>query len=225
MPAMAGRPLLDMPIRPLLKRKGVVVAVVPRQASTPPTRSELKRRLISTVRKPLHTRKEARVQTTILEVGGMLSVLDPQGVEKQLKRMPGVHAASVNIATNTAVIEYDETITNVEALRAKITECGFHCRGEMLPHHTCAVTPTASVAVTEHVDPATKRVHHATVSAPRTSAVDAGHERRFARPPSPTISHGMAHEMGHGAGMDMQQRPWPRHRACRRLARSEGRQG
>jgi P-type Cu2+ transporter len=144
------------------------------------------------------------VQTTILEVGGMLSVLDPQGVEKQLKRMPGVRATSVNIATNTAVIEYDETITNVEALRAKITECGFHCRGEVLPHHICVVTPTASVAVTEHVDPATKRVHHATVSAPRTSAVDAGQERRAARAPSPAISHGMAHEMGHGAGMDMQ---------------------
>ena len=49
----------------------------------------------------------------------MLSVLDFLGVEKQLKRLPGVHAATVNIATNTAVVEYDETITNVEALRAK----------------------------------------------------------------------------------------------------------
>ena len=54
----------------------------------------------------------------------MLSVLDPQGVEKQLQRMPGVRVASVNIATNTAVIEYDEAVTNVEALRIKITECG-----------------------------------------------------------------------------------------------------
>jgi hypothetical protein len=32
----------------------------------------------------------------------MLSVLDFLGVEKRLKRMPGVHTASVNIATNTA---------------------------------------------------------------------------------------------------------------------------
>ena len=67
----------------------------------------------------------------------MLSVLDFLGVEKQLKRLPGVHAATVNIATNTAVVEYDETITDVEALRAKIIDCGFYCCGELLPEHLC----------------------------------------------------------------------------------------
>ena len=77
------------------------------------------------------------MKKAILEVGGMLSVLDFLGVEKRLKRMPGVHSASVNIATNTAVVKYDETVTDVEALRAKITDCGFHCRGEALPKHIC----------------------------------------------------------------------------------------
>jgi Cu2+-exporting ATPase len=142
------------------------------------------------------------VQTTILDVGGMLSVLDPQGVEKQLQRMPGVRAASVNIATNTAVIEYDETVIDVEALRAKIIECGFHCQGEVLPHHTCAVTPTASVTVIERVDPATKRVHHVTAEAQRASDRPAAHESH--RASAPAMSHDMAHEMGHGSGMDMQ---------------------
>src|SRR5581483_10475450 len=144
------------------------------------------------------------MQTTVLEVGGMLSVLDPQGVEKQLKRMPGVHTASVNIATNTAVIGYDEAVANVEALRTKITECGFHCQGEVLPHHTCAVLPTSSPAVTEHVDAATKRVHHTTAPAPKASGVHARHERRAAPTRAPAMSHDMAQEMGHGAGMDMQ---------------------
>jgi P-type Cu2+ transporter len=73
----------------------------------------------------------------VLEVGGMLSVLDFLGVEKQLKRMPGVLSARVNIATNTAVVEYDETVTDVEALRAKIIDCGFYCCGEVLPNHLC----------------------------------------------------------------------------------------
>src|SRR6516165_12609511 len=77
------------------------------------------------------------MKKAILEVGGMLSVLDFLGVEKQLKRMPGVHSAPVNIATNTAVVEYDETITDVEALRAKIIDCGFYCCGELLPEHLC----------------------------------------------------------------------------------------
>jgi P-type Cu2+ transporter len=79
----------------------------------------------------------AGMRTTILEVGGMLSVLDFLGVEKRLKCVPGVHAASVNIATNTAVVQYDEIITNVGELRANIIGCGFHCGGEVLPKHIC----------------------------------------------------------------------------------------
>ena len=77
------------------------------------------------------------MKRAVLEVGGMLSVLDFLGVEKQLKRMPGVHAATVNIASNTAVIEYDETVTNVDALSSRIIDCGFHCGGEVLPRHVC----------------------------------------------------------------------------------------
>ena len=79
------------------------------------------------------------MKKAILEVGGMLSVLDFLGVEKQLKRMPGVHAATVNIATNTAVVEYDEKVTSAEALRAAIIHCGFHCCGEVLPRHVCKI--------------------------------------------------------------------------------------
>jgi Cu2+-exporting ATPase len=77
------------------------------------------------------------MKRAVLEVGGMLSVLDFLGVEKQLKRMPGVHSATVNIATNTAAVEYDETITDVEVLRNKIIDCGFYCCGEVLPEHLC----------------------------------------------------------------------------------------
>jgi Cu2+-exporting ATPase len=83
------------------------------------------------------------MKKTVLEVGGMLSVLDPRAVENPLKRLPGVHAVSVNIATNTAVIEYDEKVINVDTLQAKITECGFHCRGEVLPKHVCGTAPSS----------------------------------------------------------------------------------
>jgi len=77
------------------------------------------------------------MKNAVLEVGGMLSILDFLGAEKQLKRMPGVHSATVNIATSTAVVEYDETVTDVEALRGKIIDCGFYCCGEVLPTHLC----------------------------------------------------------------------------------------
>lgn len=77
------------------------------------------------------------MKRAVLEVSGMLSVLDFLGVEKHLKRLPGVHSATVNIASNTAVVDYDETITDVRALRAKIVDCGFYCCGEILPKHLC----------------------------------------------------------------------------------------
>lgn len=77
------------------------------------------------------------MKKVILDVCDMLSVLDFLGIENQLRRVPGVHAVTVNIATDTAVVEYDENITNVEALRAKIIDCGFYCGGEALPRHIC----------------------------------------------------------------------------------------
>jgi P-type Cu2+ transporter len=81
------------------------------------------------------TMKSLNMKKAILEVGGMLSVLDFLGVEKRLKRTAGVLSASVNIATNTAVVAYDDKVTSAEALRAEIIDCGFHCQGEVLPKH------------------------------------------------------------------------------------------
>jgi cation transport ATPase len=65
------------------------------------------------------------MKTTVLEVGGMLSVLDHRGVEKRLKDMSGVKAASVNIATGDAVVEYEEALpTSNRSARRCINICG-----------------------------------------------------------------------------------------------------
>ena len=77
------------------------------------------------------------MRRAILDVGGKLLVLDFLGIEKRLKDVPGVRAASVNIATNTAVVDYGERITSIEALPTKIIDCGFQCCGEVLPVHVC----------------------------------------------------------------------------------------
>jgi Cu2+-exporting ATPase len=146
------------------------------------------------------------MKTTVLEVGGMLSVLDHRGVEKQLKGISGVNAASVNIATSNAVVEYDETITNVEALRAKIIECGYHCRGEVLPNHVCEVPLAATRAMEHggygHAEHSIDHAPHAEGPAPKPSGAHAAHTQGAA--PAPAMSHDMAHEMGHGPGMDME---------------------
>ena len=81
------------------------------------------------------------MKTATLDAGGMLSMLDYQAVEKQLGRMPGVQRATASIASNSATVEYDETITSVAALKDKINECGFHCTGQIMPKHVCEPRP------------------------------------------------------------------------------------
>ena len=81
------------------------------------------------------------MKTATLDAGGMLSMLDYQAVEKQLGRVPGVQRATASIASNSATVEYDETITSVAALKDKINECGFHCTGQIMPKHVCEPRP------------------------------------------------------------------------------------
>jgi Cu2+-exporting ATPase len=117
------------------------------------------------------------VKTATLDVGGMLSMLDYRGVEKQLARMPGVHHAAASVASNSVTVDYDETVTTAAALKDRINECGYHCTGLIMPRHVCA--PHAA-----HMPPAKP----AAGKAPAPAA----------------MPHEMADEMGHGAGMDMQ---------------------
>src|SRR5262245_51955672 len=81
------------------------------------------------------------MKTATLDVGGMLSLLDYQAVEKQLGWIPGVQRATANVASNSVTVEYDETVTSVAGLKAKISECGFHCTGQIMPKHVCEPRP------------------------------------------------------------------------------------
>jgi Cu2+-exporting ATPase len=149
---------------------------------------------------PSSSEERSRVKTSILDVGGMLSVLDPLGVEKTLRAMPGVHAASVNIAAGTALVKHDDHVTSVDALRATIIDCGFHCHGEALPKHICAPRKSAPETV-EHAH-AEHLADTETVDRLRPEP-HAAHTHGGAS--APAASRLMSHEMGHGAGMDMQE--------------------
>jgi copper chaperone CopZ len=144
------------------------------------------------------------MKTATLDVGGMLSVLDYRGVEKQLGRIPGVQRATASIASSSVTVEYDETVTTVAALKDKINECGFHCTGQIMPRHVCGPGPGSPDALLKQV--ASKRVEP-TGRVAHELHIPAGHAPA-ATPATPTsampMSHDMAHEMGHGAGMDMQ---------------------
>lgn len=133
--------------------------------------------------------------TTTIDVEQFFDVLDPLVVEKRLRRLPGVTSVAVNFAAGTATVGFDERRISLETIQTEVSACGFHCRGEVVPRHQCVPNETT-------IPPAHRAAphHH-----------DSGHPGHGAHPAARTpdkampISHdAMAHEMGHGAGMDMQ---------------------
>jgi Cu2+-exporting ATPase len=144
------------------------------------------------------------MKTVTLDVGGMQSILDYQGVEKQLGRLPEVRRVAASVASNSVTVEYDETVTSVKALRDKIKQCGFHCTGQVMPKHVCE--PRGGYAPDHEL-----LLESADIGVPVAGA-PAAHEHRadVAHPPAGPAAgmpmpHDVAHEMGHGAGMDMRE--------------------
>ena len=128
------------------------------------------------------------MKTSILEVGGLLSVLSARGVEKQLAKLPGVGKAEVNYIAGSATVTYDEAAIDLKTIKARIHECGYHCAGEQLPKHVCEPgDPPGEAAVAGMPGHAEHTRAAVTEHAGHAGAKDE-----------------MAHEMGHGGGMDMQ---------------------
>ena len=132
------------------------------------------------------------MKTSIIEVSGLVSALSARGVEKQVARLPGVERVEVNYAAGSATVVYDETQLDLQTLKTRVRECGYHCGGELVPKHLCAPQDPSPIAAA----PAAMAGH----AAPETAA-HAGHAKPAARIGEMDST---AHEMGHGAGMDMQ---------------------
>ena len=143
------------------------------------------------------------MKTSTVEVGGLVSSLSAAGVQRRIATLPGVHHVDVNYVAGSATVHYDETKTSLEDIRRRIIDCGYHCRGEMLPAHVCpperhAGTHAgheghaghAATAVTPEAAPAAARAEH---------AAHVGHGAEAAHRMSD-----MMHDMGHAPGMSMQ---------------------
>jgi P-type Cu2+ transporter len=113
------------------------------------------------------------MKTANLEVKGLFEELDHLGVEKRIGALPGVLRAHASPTSGSATVHYDAGITDEAKLREAVRECGYHCRGEMAPTHVC-----------KFAEP----------------DLHAAHAKHAAQPGA---KDEMAHEMGHGAGMDM----------------------
>lgn len=138
-------------------------------------------------------------RTVTIEVGGLLSVLSARGVEKQLARLPGVYHADVNYVGGSATVVYDESVIDIKTIKEWVRDCGYHCAGEMLPKHVCAPEDPAAAAGEIAFAPSVHAGHvHEDDAARAGQAMPAEHAAPAGK------ADAMAHEMGHGAGMDMQ---------------------
>jgi len=171
------------------------------------------------------------MKTATIDVGGLLSPLCAQGVEKQLCKMPGVKRADVNFVSGSVTVEHDESVTTLDRIKRCIRDCGYRCSGEMLPEHVCTPgDPPGNAGTAAVVLPNGHSGHkgharhpHSASLASTKPAKHAGHVaampgrgRRAGSAAQPAgtgrgahAGHAegmdaMAHEMGHGAGMDMQ---------------------
>ncbi|MGD9967584.1 MAG: heavy metal translocating P-type ATPase [Hyphomonadaceae bacterium] len=117
-----------------------------------------------------------RTETLVLD--DVVTPLDPQVIERSLKRERGVTGASAHFGSGTVTVEFDPQMTTIEELREVVTACGFHCRGVALPAHLCP----HEGSIHEHA-----------------------HGEAAAHTPGKAAHDEMAHEMGHSAGMDMAQ--------------------
>jgi Cu2+-exporting ATPase len=135
------------------------------------------------------------MKTTTVEVGGLLSPLSVRGVEKRLLAIPGVKRADVSYVSGSATVEYDEAVVALGTIKARVRECGYHCRGELVPKHVCQPgDPPAEAAAVMPIPAHAGQAEHAAHARKGTPALRAEHPAKDE----------MAHEMGHGAGMDMQ---------------------
>lgn len=145
------------------------------------------------------------MKTTVIDVRDLLSPLSALGVEKQLVKMPGIKQADVNSVSGSARVVYDETVTGLSAIKAKVRECGHHCGGELVP--PILSEPDHSPGNTQVMAEPAK-----VTAVPATPPAPAQHPQHTEHPGTAPIAQSadhadmdsMGHEMGHGAGMDMQ---------------------
>ena len=86
------------------------------------------------------------MKTSVIEVHDMLSVLTVDQVEKRICRVPGVESATVNYATGSAAVRYDETRLEVADIKVIIHQRGDQPAGESKSIQASEPEPTRKPA-------------------------------------------------------------------------------
>jgi Cu2+-exporting ATPase len=169
------------------------------------------------------------MKTTVVNIEGIESVLSPAGVENKMCQHPGIHKVETHFMSGTATVYHDDSVTLAE-IKECVADCGYHCTGEATPAHVVeqADPPAGTMVHTDHVTPALAPGASVPAKADEHTSHDVGMHAGHAMPAekpgmgdehaghaTPALAPGasvatageieaMAHEMGHGGGMSME---------------------
>ncbi len=124
------------------------------------------------------------MSTITIDVSGFRTPLDPLVIEKHLRGLKGVRKATANFASATASVDYDAAKVGAADLEQAVRDCGFHCRGEVVPRHVC----TQGEDTVSHGPGRHDHTGHGGTAPKAAEKAD----------------HDDMASMGHGPGMDMQ---------------------
>lgn len=118
------------------------------------------------------------MKTSVIEVRDMLSVLSVDGVEERIGKVPGVESVTLNYATGSATVRFDETRLDIADIKSAVRQDGYESESEPGPAskgdghegHSASDAPAAKVAPagskTSPAKPATAGVAPAGADAP-----------------------------------------------------------
>ena len=152
------------------------------------------------------------MKEVVLEAGGLLRGSSGPALETFLRRASWIHHAHASYLSQTVVVGFDETQISEAEVRRLVEQCGYHCRGEVMPRHVCAPdmeivgAPRGAVAAMPGGEPHAAHGGHAPAAQEGRPApahdMHAEHEPT-SRKPSGEMAQ-MSHAMDHGAGMSME---------------------
>ncbi|MEP6664066.1 MAG: heavy metal translocating P-type ATPase, partial [Verrucomicrobiota bacterium] len=171
------------------------------------------------------------MKETTVQIDGMMSIFDGAGIEKQVKQRDGVVKVAANFLSGTATVVYDETRVAPDDIKRFVADCGYHCRGEIMPAHVCkpgklngkpkipAKAESNALPSPSTVKPVVEKVKSET---PQSTPIVQPPEEKVKAETKPTVpakseNHAghkmnemsqdkaaMAQEMGHGTGESME---------------------
>ena len=69
-----------------------------------------------------------KMKTTIIDIQGMSCASCVARVEKKLHAIPGVEKAIVNLGLETATVDFNDSLTNDDALLKSIEDAGYEAQ-------------------------------------------------------------------------------------------------